>query len=245
MTEENPVTITQPQTSTSTRTGDFRIVAVDLYRDVHKAIRSELFAATVEAGRIDPADRSGRRALGHRVDDIVEFLVSHAEHEDTSVQPALEVHMPQLAERIERDHVGLEARMVDLRELARVAIDGEPITQRTGAHHLYLQLASFTSAYLEHQDLEERIVMPDLDAAIGVDAVAEIHGAIIASIPPDVMAQSLALMLPAMNVDDRTELLGGMQAGAPAEVFAGVWGLADSVLPPADLAALATRLGLS
>ena len=48
-----------------------------------------------------------------------------------------------------------------------------------------------------------------------------------------------------MNVDDRTELLGGMQAGAPAEVFAGVWGLADSVLPPADLAALATRLGLS
>ena len=36
------------------------------------------------------------------------------------------------------------------------------------------------------------------------------------------MAKSLALMLPAMNIDDRTELLGGMQQGAPAEVFAGV-----------------------
>ena len=58
------------------------------------------------------------------------------------------------------------------------------------------------------------------------------------------MAQSLAFMLPAMNVDDRTELLGGMQAGAPPEVFAGVWSLVGSVLDPADTKALAARLGV-
>jgi hypothetical protein len=75
--------------------------------------------------------------------------------------------------------------------------------------------------------------------------VAEIHGAIIGSIPPDEMAQSLALMLPAMNVDNRTELLGGMKANAPAEVFEGVWGLAASVLTDADHRAVATRLGIN
>jgi hypothetical protein len=58
------------------------------------------------------------------------------------------------------------------------------------------------------------------------------------------MASFLAIMIPAMNVDDRTELLGGMQAGAPAEVFAGVWGLVGSVLVPADVAAVAARLGI-
>ena len=58
------------------------------------------------------------------------------------------------------------------------------------------------------------------------------------------MAKSLALMLPAMNIDDRAELLGGMQQGAPAEVFAGVWGLAKSVLDPADALALGRRLGV-
>ena len=58
------------------------------------------------------------------------------------------------------------------------------------------------------------------------------------------MAKSLALMLPAMNVDGRSELLGGMQAGAPAEVFAGVWSLAGSVLEPTDLAAVARRIGI-
>ena len=47
-----------------------------------------------------------------------------------------------------------------------------------------------------------------------------------------------------MNVDDRTELLGGMRMGAPAEVFAGVWGLVGSVLAPVDAAAVAARLGI-
>lgn len=51
-------------------------------------------------------------------------------------------------------------------------------------------------------------------------------------------------MLPAMNIDDRAELLGGMQAGAPPEVFAGVVGLARSVLVPDDFDAVSRRLGL-
>ncbi|MGZ4709654.1 MAG: hemerythrin domain-containing protein [Acidimicrobiales bacterium] len=235
------MTITQPTTTTP---GAFRLVAVDLYRDIHKAIRAELFATTVDAGRVDPADRSGRQALAHRVDDLVDLLVTHAEHEDSAVQPTLEIHLPKLAERIECDHAGLESRMLDLRALATADIDAAAVAQRTSAHHLYLELASFTSAYLEHQDLEERVVMSDLDTIIGVEAVGEIHAAIIGSIPPDVMANSLALMLPVMNIEDRAELLGGMQAGAPAEVFAGVWGLAGSVLDDAAYSALTTRLGL-
>jgi len=87
---------------------------------------------------------------------------------------------------------------------------------------LYLDLASFVSSYLEHQDMEERVVMPALEQAIGVEAVIGIHGAILGSIPPDELMRSLALMLPAMNVDDRTELLGGMRAAAPPEAFAAV-----------------------
>jgi hypothetical protein len=111
-------------------------------------------------------------------------------------------------------------------------------------HRVHLAVASFTGAYLEHQDVEERVIMPALEEAVGLEAVVEIHQAILAAIPPDEMAKSLALMLPAMNVEGRTELLAGMRAGAPAEVFEGVWSLAGSVLAPVDLAAVASRLGL-
>lgn len=236
------MTITDPDTLTAPiRTLD--LVAVDLYRDIHKGIRAELFATTEAAGRVDPADLASRADLATQVDGLVALLVSHADHEDTHVQPAIEVHLPPMAERIAADHERIEGRLDDLVELAQ-ARPGDPAGQRTQTHRLYLELASFTGAYLEHQDLEERIVMPALDGAAGVDACLAMHQAIVGSIPPEEMARSLALMLPAMNIDDRAELLGGMQAGAPPEVFAGVWSLAGSVLRPADHGALATRLGL-
>ena len=107
-----------------------------------------------------------------------------------------------------------------------------------------MEMASFTSAYLSHQDLEERVVMPELEQSVSFDTILGMHEAIVSSIPPEEMAQSLSFMLPAMNVDGRTELLGGMKAGAPPEVFDAMWGLATSVLEPSDVAAVAGRLGM-
>ena len=52
---------------------------------------------------------------------------------------------------------------------------------------MYRGLASFTSAYLEHQDFEERQVMLAL-AAVWARGDRAVDQAIVASIPPDVMA---------------------------------------------------------
>ena len=52
-------------------------------------------------------------------------------------------------------------------------------------------------------------------------------------------------MVPAMNLDDRAELFGGMMQTAPPEAFEGAWGLAKSVLGARDVAALAARLARS
>lgn len=220
-----------------------RPVALDLYRDIHKGIRSELFSVTEQAGRIDAAQRHERSALRDHVASVVDLLVSHAEHEDAHVQPAIEQHLPELAGRIVTDHEILESRLGDLLGRATENVDttGDP---RWHVHRLYVELASFTSAYLAHQDLEERHIMPALDGALGFEATLDIHQAIVGSIPPEEMVTSLAVMLPAMNVDDRTELLGGMREGAPPEVFDGVWSLTTSVLELADVTALASRLGL-
>lgn len=87
--------------------------------------------------------------------------------------------------------------------------------------------------------------MPALSAAVPMPELISAHEAIVGSIPPSEMAQSLALMLPAMNAHDRAELLGGMQPGAPAEVFEGVVGLARSVLSEEAFASVSGRLGLT
>lgn len=220
------------------------MVALDLYKDIHKGIRADLFSVTGRAGSLDPADAAGRAALAEAVRFSVDLLVSHAEHEDRVIQPVLEVERPDLAEVIAADHHGLEPRMDGLVALAATVAEVDGADARRWLHALYLDLALFTGDYLRHQDTEERVVMPALEAAIGFDAVLGLHTAIVSSIPPDEMASSLAVMLPAVDVDDRAELLGGMRASAPAEAFEGVWALAGTVLTPGDHEALGARLGL-
>ena len=218
---------------------------VDLYRDIHTGIRAELFATTVQAGSCDCSDRTARVQLGGRVEALVTLLQTHAEHEDSWVQPSIESVLPIVAETIVSDHHTLDQRISDIHEMALTIAESGGPRARDLVHEVYLELASFTGAYLAHQDLEERVVMPALAAALGPVAVLEIHTSIVGNIPPADMATSLALMIPAMNVDDRTELLGGIRMDAPEEVFAGIWGLAGSGLAPPDVAALAGRLGIS
>jgi Hemerythrin HHE cation binding domain len=233
-------TTTHPVTASDA----FGAVVVDLYRDIHKAIRGELFAVTLSAGRTDPSDRAAKADLARHIAEIAELLELHAEHEDGAVQPLIEAHLPTLAEQIALDHLAFESRTATLAEQGAALVDVDGDTARRQGQRLYLDLASFTSVYLAHQDIEEREVMPALHELLGAEVMLGVHQQIIGSIPPAEMARSLALMLPAMNLDDRTELLGGMQAGAPAEVFGEVWGLAGSVLHPQDTDAVARRLGL-
>ncbi len=219
-------------------------VPFDLYRDVHKAIRVAMFDVVAEAGRLDPSDRTARSAHAAKVADLARFLVIHAEHEDTVLDGPVREVLPEIADDIAAAHAALETRMHRLAELADLAFDCSRDDDRAAVHDLYLELASFVASYLEHQDVEERVVMPALWASFGLERLLELNGRILDRISPDDMGWSLAMMLPAMNVDDRTELLGGMRADAPAEAFAGAWALAGQVLEPDDTAQLTTRLGL-
>ncbi|NNE11619.1 MAG: hypothetical protein HKN41_05160 [Ilumatobacter sp.] len=223
----------------------YRLAAFDLYRDIHKGIRAELFAITSTAGSLDPTVRVDREAIADHVAAVGETLRRHAHHEDQFVDPVLVEHAPVLAEKVTSDHDQLERRFDGLELLAREAVDSAAVDHRRMIHLLYLELATFTSAYLTHQNIEERVIMPTLERAIGPAAVQAIDEAIVASIPPDEIARTLSFMLPAMNTVDRVEMLTGMRQSAPPEAFAAVVDLARSVLSTADVVALESRMVLS
>ena len=61
--------------------------------------------------------------------------------------------------------------------------------------------------------------MPALRAAVPTDELFALDMALRASVPPPVMADVMRFMLPAMNVDERADMVGGMSM-APPEVFA-------------------------
>lgn len=230
--------------SSSHADAEFRLAEVDLYRDIHKGIRAELFAVTSTAGHIDPSNRTDRAALADHISAVGSVLTSHAQHEDSVIDPVLELHRPDLAEIITSDHDRLEGSFARVVDLAHSVVDAPVTDQRRLMHLLHLDLGSFTSNYLAHQDLEERLVMPILDEVLGVEQCGALHGAIVGSIPPAELASSLAFMLPAMNVDDRAEMLGGIRMAVPAEAFLQVLDIARSVLVQQDFAALTLRLGV-
>src|SRR3954467_1179960 len=111
-------------------------VSFDVYRDIHKGIRSELFTVVVEAGRLDPADDLGAAALADQVRRTVQLLLDHAEHEDGPILAALEVPAPALGERIVGDHHEIDGRMAQLVELADAARAAGD--RRFALHELYL-----------------------------------------------------------------------------------------------------------
>jgi hemerythrin-like domain-containing protein len=220
----------------------FRLVAVDLYRDIHKGIRQELFGLVEAAGSADVNRPDERIELRGHIAAVAAMLASHAHHEDDAILPTLERELPDLAERIERDHADLDHRFGLIDEQSEAFVSST--ADRLAGQRLYLDIARFVSDYLIHIDVEERDLMPRLEDAVGVDAVIDMHARIVAAIPPDEMIRTMSFMLPAMNLDDRADMLGAMREEAPAEAFAGVVDLARSVLRPGAFTALSERLGL-
>jgi len=239
-------TITFPsRTRLAVESAALETVEFDIYNNIHKGIRAELFAVTTAAGNADPTDDDVVDATVTRLRNVIALLISHASHEDEFLQPVLEEKLPDLAAIVAVEHPRLECQMATLEVLSDRFVSAAPSERRRFAHRLYLGLASFTAEYLQHQAFEEMEINPALATIMAAEELAAIDRAIVASIPPEEMARGLSVMLPAMNVDDRTELLGAIKAGAPAEVFGQVWGLAGTVLEPCDREAVGVRLAVA
>ncbi len=216
------------------QTGD----AVDLYREVHKGLRLALFELVGAAGALDDSSPRDAEAFARLFADIDMMLVTHHGHEDGEHLAALiERHAPEAATRVVEAHDRINARLAEIRSLVAESTAGS----RVGAE-IYDSVVRFVADYLDHMNDEETVVMPALQGAVPVDELMAITMAIRTSVPPPDMCVFLRYMLPAMNPDERTATLGGMKAGAPPEIFALFWGVAEASLSKADLATVASRI---
>jgi hypothetical protein len=86
--------------------------------------------------------------------------------------------------------------------------------------------------------------MTALRDAMSIGELFEVDMALRSEVAPPTMCAFISVMVPAMNLDERTNMLGGMQAGAPAEIFELFRSSAEAALFPSDYEAVAARLGL-
>jgi hypothetical protein len=207
---------------------------------VHKGLRRALFSLSEAAGAVDPSDMEGRRVFAARFGEIDRLLAHHHEHENGGALGALiEAVAPQFVDELQARHERVVEDLVTLRGMVTAFSHGHDI-----ADQLYDRITAFVIDYLGHMAFEEGQVMPALSARATFEELLTIEIGIRSAIAPSNMVVFMRWMLPAMNPEERLNMLGGMQVGAPPEVFDTFWATAARVLTKDQLAFVARRLGI-
>lgn len=218
---------------------------VDLYVGIHKAMRAMMADALLAVGRMDPLDAVERNAVGARVLDLLDFCMSHLRHENQFVHTAIEARAPGASEAVAHDHVEHEANIARLKavtETLRGSTDASGAT--LAALGLYRDLALFVAENFQHMHTEETAHNTVLWARYTDAELMGIHGALVASIPPVEMLRTMRWLVPYMNPGERTAMLAGMQAHAPAPAFAATMDTVRPHLTETEWAKLTRSLGL-
>lgn len=220
-------------------------VRYDMYRLIHKAIRAFMAETLLAVGRMDQSDPSDVKEALERTRALASFCLHHLEHENQFVHPAMEARAPGSSAETAGDHVShLDAighllAAVDAAELAHA-------DDRNGAaHDLYLTLAHFVGENFEHMDTEERHNNAVLWRTYGDDELQAIEGRIVASLPPELAAETVRWMVLSASPAERAELLAAMRAGGmPEDAFAGTLDMLCPLLSRPDWNKLERALGL-
>lgn len=216
----------------------------DMYVGIHKALRHFMSDTLHRIGRMDTNDAADMaRALG-QFEDLMTMCEQHIQHENQFIHSAIDARLPRGATRTAGDHVEHAAHIEALRSDARQVAQADALARPALALRLYRHLALFVADNFQHMNLEETQNNAALWAHYTDDELDALHHRLVASLPPQEMMGVLRWLIPASSPAERSQLLGGMQAGAPAAAFQAVL---DVIRPHLDDTAwdkLARALGV-
>lgn len=218
---------------------------VDLYTVIHKGLRPAMFSTAIELATFDVENDEERRQTASLVLATLKTLRDHGKHEDAAVMPALQKVAPELFDSLNAEHHAQDA-MMDTLEALVAAMQGGPAADRpVVGKTLHMKYNQFVAEYQRHLGREEAESNPILQASYTDAELAAVRGKVMGSLPPAVLIENLGRMFGSGNPDDATGILKGLQANAPAPVFAAVCDRAASALGAARWAVVRGRLGLA
>ena len=192
---------------------------VDIYRRNHKALRACMCDTLVRVGALDASDRREVTIELTQVRAMAEFSSTHIAHEDTFVHPAMEARFPGTAKATAAEHAHHRyacRKIVALADAVHKAGIDERALLLT---QLYHTIALFVAETLVHMNAEETDNNTLLWATHTDEELTRMEQAIAASMTPEEKAVSLRWMLPALNADERVELMEAVLQDVPSEFY--------------------------
>jgi hypothetical protein len=215
------------------------------YRNIHKALRASMMKTLLTVSQADPFEEAERLAAAAATEDLLDACASHLEHEMTFIHPVLRERKVEAVVAFDDDHGSQKGTMSRLRDLAAAVRKATPASARELLYQLYLELSAFIGHNLEHMAEEESVLTHAVWQRLTDEEILEIEGRIVASLPPQEAAWSVEWMARSLNRPELVEVLQGMKAAMPPQVFAGILGMVKGCVKPALAARLDRELGLA
>jgi len=206
----------------------------EMYRTIHKAIRLMMYTTAHDLGVADYQDKAVADGALASLESTISLLVLHAGHEENFVHTALEKRAPGFIESFEKDHGSDERTYAQLRKLSNEVGSANAGRKAELGNEIYEIYNQFVGTYLDHLHREENELQQALWDNFTDEELGAIDGAIMASVPPNLMAQFIALICGSLNPDELASLLGQMKGGMPPEAFQGM-AQACEAATPADI----------
>lgn len=213
----------------------------DLYRNIHKALRSLMGDTLARLGAVDADDPLAAAVVFTQVRELLDLLAHHLHTEETHVLPAIERRRPGATIGNARDHVGHERELRELRMQAaavETAIAVGAPDRADAAQRAFLALGDFIAENFVHMATEERHMNPILWALFTDEELREIEAGIISRQKPEESMRVLRWMMPALTPAERAKMVLGARAVLPPQMFESLLAFIRSVLTPANVAKL-------
>jgi len=194
----------------------------NLYMPIHKALRSLMMDTLGRVGRVDVFDADELQATLGQLDTLLTFCAEHIQHENDFVHTAIEARLPAGSARTSGDHLE-HFEAIDALRCEAAALAAAPAEQRMPlALRLYRHLALFVAENFQHMHVEETVNAATLWAHYSDAELHEIHGRLLASLPPQAHLFVARWMVPAISPTERAGMFGQMKLSTPPEAFLGV-----------------------
>ena len=220
---------------------------IDLYAGIHKGQRRRFFNIGFQVGTLDCTDQKSLDKLYDELNSFREHMRLHAHLEEKFIHTMLSQRVPGGARQLEEDHRVMHQKFDDLIThfdgIRAKPADFEKRRELT--LEFYRAWNRFIAFYFMHINREEEKVMPTLWKLCTNEELADTFKMIMANQKQEEVVENLEMMLPAMNLQERAEMLGAGRAMMPPEAYQGFLKLAQRILEPNDWTNLKTKLGVT
>ncbi|HZY92902.1 MAG TPA: hemerythrin domain-containing protein [Thermoplasmata archaeon] len=227
----------------------------DLFTSIHKGLRSMIYQLGTRLQTNDFTDLAATSALVTDLEHdfavarsagcIVCVLHHHAEDEESVIFPSVTKFDGSLITTLVNDHHELTRRELALGKSAHELLAMKEAEARLHAGVRLNQSANdLFAAYITHMNREDNELVPLMRKKFTNEQMAEMRGKIMGGMPPERLFAILGWMLPSINVHELSELISGLQKGAPPPLVQGVVSLCAAKVEPARWQAVRDRVGV-